>query len=824
MKMEFFTYSVFFSVCLSALPCIVSWDVKECTNIPNQLSSHTMQYQLYKTNNLSWIDEMYEKYHLNPTEDSTWSSLRPHNIMGDDGREEFNWAMFFRGIKYSFTNGTEKFLKEVSLHDVQLDPDSKHGRAQQTNLEYLLMLDPDRLVWSFRKTAGVLDPPGIPFGGWEDPGCQLRGHFVGHYMSASAIMWASTHNITLYEKMSAVVKALEECQNKMGTGYLSAFPSDEFELLEALHYVWAPYYTIHKIMAGLLDQYQLAGKTQALKMVTWMADYFGNRVAKVISQYTIERHWKIINTESGGMNDVFYRLYGITGDLKYLVLGHLFDKPCFIGLLAMQADSLSGFHSNTHIPVVVGTQTNYEVTGDPLYKALGTRFIDYINSSHTYATGGSNLNEHWEDPKRLATTLQTENEESCTTYNTLKVIRTLFRWTKEMAYADHYERALTNATESFSKLGDSIYFEEEADIPGLYIIQYISSSLNWRSGKLMIMQKIEPIFSSDPRLQVSLTISTTQEVSQQSKLYLRIPFWTNPRGSNATLKNQSLPLPLPGNFMTITRNWGSNDTLTLKLPIDLRLEKIKDDRPQYADVQAILFGPFLLAGLSNGDWGIRTGPYKSLSDWIIPIPPSLNSQLFTLAHEFGNKFSVLTKSNVSFTMEELPEAGTESAVNATFRLITEDTSLSQVSSLKDPIGKSVMLEPFDLPGMALAYQGPDKNLVVTKSGGKPNSGVHDTFRVVTGLDKKNNTYSLESEIYRGCFLFGMEDIVELRCMPKSTSELDRFYSAVSFRFIKGRSEYPPITFMAKGLNRNFVLVPLLGLTDESYTAYFRISP
>lgn len=199
MEMEFFTYSVFISLCLSALPCIVSWDVKECTNNPNQLSSHTMQYQLYKTNNLSWIDEMYEKYHLNPTEDSTWSSLRPHNIMGEDGRDEFNWAMFYRGVKYSFNNRTENFLKEVSLHDVQLDLDSKHGRAQQTNLEYLLMLDPDRLVWSFRKTAGVSDPPGIPFGGWEDPGCQLRGHFVGWL---TVILLSSAFNVICYDLSS----------------------------------------------------------------------------------------------------------------------------------------------------------------------------------------------------------------------------------------------------------------------------------------------------------------------------------------------------------------------------------------------------------------------------------------------------------------------------------------------------------------------------------------------------------------------------------------------------------------------------------------------
>lgn len=180
--MEFFhvKYFIFISLCLSALPCIISWKVKECTNIPYQLASHTVQYELFKTNNLSWRDAIHEKYHPIPTDDSTWSSLRPNKARGEGDREEFDWAMFYRSLKYSFNNRTEKFLKEVSLHDVWLDPGSKHGRAQQTNLEYLLMLDPDRLVWSFRKTAGISNPPGVqPYGAWEDPGSELRGHFVG---------------------------------------------------------------------------------------------------------------------------------------------------------------------------------------------------------------------------------------------------------------------------------------------------------------------------------------------------------------------------------------------------------------------------------------------------------------------------------------------------------------------------------------------------------------------------------------------------------------------------------------------------------------------
>ncbi|KAJ6702864.1 PROLINE-TRNA LIGASE (DUF1680) [Salix viminalis] len=332
-------------------------------------------------------------------------------------------------------------------------------------------------------------------------------------------------------------------------------------------------------------------------------------------------HYLSLNEETGGMNDVLYKLFSITeADPKHLVLAHLFDKPCFLGLLAVQADDISGFHANTHIPVVVGAQMRYEITDDPLYKEIGTFFMDVVNSSHSYATGGTSVGEFWSDPKRLASTLQTENEESCTTYNMLKVSRHLFRWTKEMAYADYYERALTNGVlgiqrgtepgvmiymlpqypgsskaksnhgwgtlydsfwccygtgiESFSKLGDSIYFEER-EAPGLYIIQYISSSLDWKSGQILLHQKVDPIVSSDPYLRVTLTFSPKKGTSQASTLHLRIPIWTNSEGATATINSQSLPLPAPGSFLSVNRKWSSSDKLTLQIPISLRTEAIK---------------------------------------------------------------------------------------------------------------------------------------------------------------------------------------------------------------------------------------------------------
>ncbi|KAG6403129.1 hypothetical protein SASPL_135346 [Salvia splendens] len=837
---------------------------KECTNIPTQ--SHTLRYQLLTSKNETWKHEMLS-HHVTPTDDSVWSSLFPRKMLQEE--DEHSWGVVYRKIKNS--GGAKGLLSEVSLHDVRLDPKSMHGRAQQTNLDYLLILDVDRLVWSFRKTA-ALDAPGSPYGGWESPDMELRGHFVGHYLSACAQMWASTHNESLKQKMNAVVSALSACQQKMGTGYLSAFPLEFFDRFEAIKPVWAPYYTIHKILAGLLDQYSLGGNGQALKMSVWMVDYFYNRVQNVIAKYTIERHWTSLNEETGGMNDALYRLYSITGDQKHLTLGHLFDKPCFLGMLAIKADSLSGFHANTHIPVVVGSQMRFELTGDPLYKEIGTFFMDTVNSSHTYATGGTSVSEFWSDPKRLAGTLQTENEESCTTYNMLKVSRNLFRWTKEMAYADYYERALTNGVlsiqrgtepgvmiymlplgpgtskahtyhkwgtkfdsfwccygtgiESFSKLGDSIYFEEGGNTPTLYIIQYISSSLNWKSGNIILNQQVEQIASWDPRLQISFTFISSKEqtASGTSTLNFRIPLWTYSKGAKATLNGQNLPLPSPGSFLSVSRSWSRGDSITIELPISLRTEAIKDDRQEYASLQAIFYGPYLLAGLTQRDWDINAKSATSFSDWLTPLPSSkYNSQLISLSQ--GPEAAILFVSNTNNTlkMASLPEAGTDTAVSSTFRLILKDTAHEDLTGPWDAIDKSVVLEPFDLPGMAVVHHGEGKPLGVVAHSAEADVAV---FRLVKGLDGKDASVSMESEDKKGCYVCsGGSDksSIKLSCISSgSSSDDDGFKQAASFTLRNGFNEYHPISFVAKGMSRNFLLSPLLSLTDESYTVYFNI--
>uniref|UniRef100_A0A0D9WS38 Alpha-L-arabinofuranosidase B arabinose-binding domain-containing protein n=1 Tax=Leersia perrieri TaxID=77586 RepID=A0A0D9WS38_9ORYZ len=890
---------------------------KECTNIPTQLSSHTVRARMQASPapaaEWRWRENSHHD-HFNPTDESAWMDLMP--LTPPSSSSEFDWAMLYRSLKGAATvagdeedgggGGEFQFLEEVSLHEVRLDEegDGMYGRAQRTNREYLVMLEVDRLVWSFRTEAG-LPAPGKPYGGWEAPDVELRGHFVGHYMSAAAKMWASTHNGTLAGKMAAVVDALHECQAAAGTGYLSAFPAELFDRFEAIQPVWAPYYTIHKagnhlhlclmamrltcsckclirnsplqIMQGLLDQYTVAGNGKALGMVVAMADYFAGRVRSVIQRYTIERHWTSLNEETGGMNDVLYQLYTITKDQRHLVLAHLFDKPCFLGLLAVQADSLSGFHANTHIPVVVGGQMRYEVTGDPLYKEIATFFMDVVNSSHTYATGGTSVSEFWRDPKHLAESLTTETEESCATYNMLKVSRHLFRWTKEIAYADYYERALINGVlsiqrgrdpgvmiymlpqgpgrskavsyhgwgtqynsfwccygtgiESFSKLGDSIYFEEKGAKPGLYIIQYIPSTFNWRTTGLTVTQQVKPLSSSDQYLQVSLSISAAQTNGQYATLNVRIPSWTSVNGAKATLNDKDLQLASPGTFLTVSKQWDSGDHLLLQFPINLSTEAVKDDRPQVASLKAILFGPFLLAGLTTGDWDARTGGATAApSDWITPVPSSHNSQLVTLTQQSaGGKTMLLsTVNDTSLAMLERPEAtgGTDAAIRATFRVVPpSQQQLLRRGANGTGVGAGITataatIEPFGLPGTAIS-----NGLAVVRAAAPGGKGT-TLFNVVPGLDGKAGTVSLELGSKPGCFVIAGNagGKVQVGCRKSGGGGAAAgFEKAASFVQSEPLRRYHPISFFAGGVRRSFLLEPLFTLRDEFYTIYFNLA-
>jgi len=467
-------------------------------------------------------------------------------------------------------HGVPHRAEPFSLSDVKLLPGSLEWTAQQTNLEYLVMLPVSSLTYNFKNTSGLPLDGAVPFGGWETPYPSSkgddRGHFTGHWLSASALMVTATGNASLRANAEEVVKVLGECQEanakmypKFGPGYLHASPTIYFDCLENLwhrpcRYMQVPYYNIHKIMQGLLDQHR-AGNAQALGIVEKMAKYFYRRITTLIAVNGTEVWERVLNTETGGMNDVMYQLYQLTNSSDHLAMAHLFDKQSWFAPIINKTDILANHHANTHLALTVGGAQRYEAVHDSNYRSAVTFFAETLSTAHSYSTGGSNFNEYWQAANTQGSALFTspygvrssskqtavghDTEESCTTYNFLKILRHLFTWTADPAYPAMYKHALTNGVlgiqygpskpgvmlyllplgvattknesyrkwgtpfdsfwccygtgvESFSKMADSIYYRGEAEPiqdgglakghtggqPVLFVTQYISSSLN----------------------------------------------------------------------------------------------------------------------------------------------------------------------------------------------------------------------------------------------------------------------------------------------------------------------------------------------------------
>ncbi|KAK9805585.1 hypothetical protein WJX72_006497 [[Myrmecia] bisecta] len=272
---------------------------------------------------------------------------------------------------------------------------------------------------------------------------------MGHYLSATAMLSRQTveHQTEIRQRMEYVVAELKKVQDALGGGYLSAFPAEHFDRLQDLKPVWAPYYVVHKIMAGLLDQYTFAGNELALQMCVDEAAYFLKRIDATLA-VNGTAHWhEMLNNEFGGMNEVMYNLHAVTKDPEHLRMADLFTKPAFFEPLVAKQDPLAGLHANTHLAQVNGFASAYEKAGNKTGLAVVSHFYSTLTSRHSFSTGGSNDHEFWGLPNEVGTITATqkdttETQETCTQYNLLKITRSLFRWTGDPAFADFYERAV----------------------------------------------------------------------------------------------------------------------------------------------------------------------------------------------------------------------------------------------------------------------------------------------------------------------------------------------------------------------------------------------
>lgn len=511
-------------------------------------------------------------------------------------------------------------LTPFRLGQVRLG-DGPFRDAETWNRAFLLRISPDRLLHTFRLNAG-LATTAQPLGGWEAPDCELRGHFMGHYLSACALGFASRADSELKTRGDYLVKSLAECQAALNQkGYLSAFPQSLFVRLDARQQVWAPFYTYHKIMAGLLDMHVHAGNAQALQVVTAMAEW--------VDAWTAERtpaHMQdILEEEFGGMNDLLYLLAAVTKDPRWIATGDRFNKERFFTPLAARFDALRGLHMNTHVPQVIGAMRRYEVSGDVRYREIAEFFWETVTTSRTYATGGSSNSEHWKtEPYRLAEEWKQapDHQECCCCYNMLKLTRQLFAQQPDARYMDYYERNLVNhrlgtiepqtglstyflslapgawkslgtdettfwccngsAAEEFSKLGDTIYAH---DTEGLYVNLFIASALDWSERGVRLRQ----VTTFPSAGETTLTLEAAP--GGEWPIHIRIPGWTT-AGAQVRVNGKIMAASAdPGGYLRISRAWKAGDRISLSLPMPLRVDRFPD-APQ---IQALMVGPVVLA-------------------------------------------------------------------------------------------------------------------------------------------------------------------------------------------------------------------------------------
>ncbi|QCR22296.1 glycoside hydrolase family 127 protein [Pontibacter sp. SGAir0037] len=513
------------------------------------------------------------------------------------------------------------------LEDVKL-LQSSFTDAMQADVNYLLKLEPDRFLSDFRVHAG-LKPKAEKYGGWESSG--LAGHSLGHYLSACAMQYAASGDAEFLKRVNYIVDELALCQEARKTGYVGAIPNEDKMWAEVasgdirskgfdLNGAWAPWYTVHKIMAGLLDAYQYCNNQKALQVNIGIADWAGETV-KGLSE---EKMQEMMICEYGGMSEALVNTYAITGHKKYLDLSYRFYDKRILDPLAKGEDILPGKHSNTQIPKIIASARRYELTGDQRDLNIADFFWKTVTEKHAYATGGNSNYEYLSEPGKLNDKLTENTTETCNTYNMLKLTRHLFALQPSAHLMDYYEKGLYNhilasqnredgmmtyfvplrmggqkhysspfhdftccvgsGMENHVKYGESIYFQGEDG--SLYVNLFIPSELNWQEKGVKIKQETELPASN----LIYFTVSTAKTVS--FPMYIRKPHWARSTEIKVNGKVQKVQLSQEG-YIVLHRKWKQNDKVEFMATSDVYTEAMPDN----PDRRAVFYGPVLLAGI-----------------------------------------------------------------------------------------------------------------------------------------------------------------------------------------------------------------------------------
>ncbi|HSI07577.1 MAG: beta-L-arabinofuranosidase domain-containing protein [Rariglobus sp.] len=505
---------------------------------------------------------------------------------------------------------------------------------QDTHALHLAAIEPDRLLAPFRAQAG-LPPLAERYGGWESR--DISGHSLGHYLSALCHLHAATGDEWILPRIDHIVAELAACQTANADGYVLPVNKPAFAALRegrieatpfSLNGVWVPFYTLHKLLAGLRDAHRLAGSAPALAVARGVADW----LAGVLAPLTPAQVQEMLRAEHGGMNEVFADLAQDMDDPRYLAMAsRFFHHDTVLAPMFLGQDRLDGLHGNTQIPKVVGLAREYELTGNPDCHRAAISFWDHVVNHRSYANGGHGESEHFFPPEQFPLRLTPNTCETCNTYNMLKLTGRLFAWHPDAAHMDFVERATINhlaanigqnpgefgyflglgsvgvkvfstpfdswwccvgtGLENPARYGELIYHHAART---LWVNQYFASILDWSEHGVRLTQTSRFPESDTIRLTFSCARPTT------FALKLRHPAWCAQPG--LTLNGAPVAIDSsPSSYFTLTREWRDGDTLELRLPMTLRLEPLPHSDEEIA---AVLCGPVLLAAIVPDEPGV----------------------------------------------------------------------------------------------------------------------------------------------------------------------------------------------------------------------------
>lgn len=539
--------------------------------------------------------------------------------------------------------------------EVELLPGTVFWNARERDMAYLKSVDADQILYNFRRAANLDTKGAKPMTGWDSPEGNLRGHTSGHYLSAMALCFRESKDEDILDKINYLVEGLVECQKAFENrenfkeGYIGAYSEEQFDLLEqGVKYpqIWAPYYTLHKILSGLLDCYTYAGNREALQIALKSGKWVYNRLSRLTPELRASMWNTYIAGEFGGINETMAKLYELSGEEIYLACAKMFDNDKLFLPMEEEKNALKRLHANQHIPQIIGSMAIFKATGEKRYYDIARFFWKAVTESYIYVNGGIGESEMFAAPDCIGERITKDTAETCAAYNMLKLTKELYRYEPKASYMDYYERAVWNhmaGTFDHEMTGESTYFYPMN--PGAHREFLFENSCCHGTGMESQMKYTEGIYFQDAdSIYVNLFISSkltcgekgitiTQQMSEADpekvtfivkgngeKFHIKIrrPYWCE--GEETILINgeqhcasaeedaDTVPAVDENGYFNLLRAW-KEDVIEIHFPCVMRIEKTKD-RP---DIGACAYGPYVFAAIED-EGGADSEGYLSFDE------------------------------------------------------------------------------------------------------------------------------------------------------------------------------------------------------------------